>query len=858
MIPARATIGDAVAVLADGPCDEDDLVEQLGLVREDDATWLFMEELEDDVRIVELADGRLALASALLDGVVAWHRVGEDEVAARTIAPGIDGIWHLAVGPWPHEVRIGAETVAFSVWSDDEGPDLDRGPALTLPEGWAVDLAAGDLVALVLDGHQTCLVAATDPRAVSASAGSGGHDGVDGGGRLRAAFSAVAEEHAEALTLLRDPDRSIGDQWILHLDEVATLLLADYGRVVGDLDQPLIEAVGGSGLVRSDGLIGGPGVSESQLGIYALGGTLLRARVDLDPVEGEVVEATGLAWDILAGAEHLPDANDPSVQSALLVALDVPEAVDVIVDRLRSIDDARLGALSEQAVRAHELDPGGPGPAWLAAETLVARGGAVEALDVLAGTIGGDRSVPVHEWRGPWETLANLRGVAGDIAAAIELYEQIGEIGAVRRLSQWRSTPPRGVGRNERCPCGSGRKFKQCCLVHPVPLDLDGRVPALWWKLETWVVRYHGDHVPRPDLDAFDDLEGLGPSMAAVWMLGYDAHLVEDGAMAEVVDEIGALLPADERALVDQWLLRARSLWEVVSVNATGRIRLRDLLQGEDLTVTAASLADAAVGDLLMAMVVPGATGEHLVGHVTHVPFAARDRALRVLAEDPDGQDIIDLVADLVGPPRMTTPDGDPLVVHEGHWQVADLGAAVAALDRTSPRTGDELEWPDGEEGESVRWSLRAEGDELVGTALSDPRWDELEEMVDQVVPDATLVDHQVTEGASLLAAARQAAEDPLSPLGDQPELGEDQEFGDGPEDDLVQQFVRQKEVEWCDEPVPALGGITPRQAVADPTRRADVVALLRSFRTPVTPTLAGRGFDADRLAALLDLAGEL
>lgn len=33
--------------------------------------------------------------------------------------------------------------------------------------------------------------------------------------------------------------------------------------------------------------------------------------------------------------------------------------------------------------------------------------------------------------------------------------------------AQMRRVPPK-VGRNEPCPCGSGKKFKKCCLVmHP-------------------------------------------------------------------------------------------------------------------------------------------------------------------------------------------------------------------------------------------------------------------------------------------------------------------------------------------------------------------------------------------------------
>lgn len=42
----------------------------------------------------------------------------------------------------------------------------------------------------------------------------------------------------------------------------------------------------------------------------------------------------------------------------------------------------------------------------------------------------------------------------------------------------------------------------------------------------------------------------------------------------------------------------------------------------------------------------------------------------------------------------------------------------------------------------------------------------------------------------------------------------------------------------WCDERVPALGGLTPRQAADDPTRRADLLALLAEL-PPADDTVA-------------------
>ena len=34
------------------------------------------------------------------------------------------------------------------------------------------------------------------------------------------------------------------------------------------------------------------------------------------------------------------------------------------------------------------------------------------------------------------------------------------------------------VSRNDPCPCGSGQKYKKCCLDNPIPRELRGLDPA--------------------------------------------------------------------------------------------------------------------------------------------------------------------------------------------------------------------------------------------------------------------------------------------------------------------------------------------------------------------------------------------
>jgi hypothetical protein len=48
--------------------------------------------------------------------------------------------------------------------------------------------------------------------------------------------------------------------------------------------------------------------------------------------------------------------------------------------------------------------------------------------------------------------------------------------------------------------------------------------------------------------------------------------------------------------------------------------------------------------------------------------------------------------------------------------------------------------------------------------------------------------------------------------------------------------YIAEYERSWLDESIPALDGVTPREAAADPTRRRDLIALLDSFPSTGSP----------------------
>ncbi|QDQ97124.1 antitoxin Xre/MbcA/ParS toxin-binding domain-containing protein [Tomitella fengzijianii] len=51
-----------------------------------------------------------------------------------------------------------------------------------------------------------------------------------------------------------------------------------------------------------------------------------------------------------------------------------------------------------------------------------------------------------------------------------------------------------------------------------------------------------------------------------------------------------------------------------------------------------------------------------------------------------------------------------------------------------------------------------------------------------------------------------------------------------------LEEFIRDYERKWIDEPVPALQGRTPREAAEDPATRDDVIRLIDTFPEATQP----------------------
>jgi hypothetical protein len=468
----------------------------------------------------------------------------------------------------------------------------------------------------------------------------------------------------------------------------------------------------------------------------------------------------------------------------------------------------------------------------------------------------------------PVDRLAWCAFDRGDVDRADQLWSRLSQTDTIRAdrrvLAEARRLRAPQPGRNEPCWCGSGRKYKQCHNGQASLPPLPDRVGWLCRKASTFLERRGGAAaetvlaIARTRALDPDDDDSLAQAFADPIVV--DLALTEGGWFERFLDERGALLPDDEQLLARSWTLVDRSVFEVLDVRRGEGMTLRDLRSGDEVVVREQELSSqVSVGMMCCARVVPDGTSHQFVGGIFGVRTGEEARVLD-LCDAGDPLAIARWVADSHRPPTLTNREGDAMVQCRAVLSVRDAAAARRVLDRffdpdDSP-TGAPDRWielvdVDGRGDEFiVRAHLRLEGDEIHVETNSERRMDLVLELVQSKLKAAQLVHEERTpiDTAKYLKDARKTA------TGSGP-IGLNRPDPDDSTTAAAMAQVRDRyEERWCDEPVPALGGVTPREAAADPTRRESLERLIRSFEA--MPDLGGAGSFGMRPARLRALLG--
>ena len=313
------------------------------------------------------------------------------------------------------------------------------------------------------------------------------------------------------------------------------------------------------------------------------------------------------------------------------------------------------------------------------------------------------------------------------------------------------------------------------------------------------------------------------------------------------LEERGPLLPDDERMLAELWLLAERTLWEIEEVRPGSGFTARDLRTGERVDVRERSASrQIGPGELVCARFVPAGDTVQCFGGLLSVPFVMRDRLLSLLDRQPPPAELVAMLSPAAWSHQVANTEGHPMVLCRTVLRTSDPAALAELLDGAYSRDDDGLpvwrELVDVAGGAQLRATLELRDDLVTVETNSEQRQDRVLADLRERQPGLEVVEEERTPVDDLRQAMRRA------PAGS----GEPAERLDPADPAVVavlEQVIRQHEQAWLDEQIPALGGVTPREAAADPTRRPDLLRLLDSF-----PAEAPGQMSAARLRAALGL----
>ena len=442
-------------------------------------------------------------------------------------------------------------------------------------------------------------------------------------------------------------------------------------------------------------------------------------------------------------------------------------------------------------------------------------------------------------------------------------------------------------GRNAPCPCGSGRKYKLCCLDHAADEQQRARTTdAIWERLQDWTIAGHPEHLDA----AIDDLCGQDRSLSperVAQLCSYvhlDRELAGGGTPAERFCELAGLTDV-ERAAARRLTDARLGLWRARSVRPGASIELEEVLGARVVTVRSEQVSrETARWDVLLGRVMGG---DQLWGPVG-IFEASEEEELVAEVERLAGEHSISLqsafrvcAAQLLrfSPPSRHTPpsffsfEGDEVVDAHARWEL-DADAA-----RMLERHADLVDMADTDDGEGIclewtgsRRELAARRPQLPPRAVlleSTPVFVDPEGQ--QVSLDAgriglgtfelrprSLTFHAISErrldGAIGLVAAALGSRARLAERRVEPLTVEDSPSavtaeGDPPvpvgvRDAVLSGYARDRFMRILDEPEARYDGLTPREAARSATHRPRLERWLRTLENT-----AAHGGSADGMA---------
>ena len=409
------------------------------------------------------------------------------------------------------------------------------------------------------------------------------------------------------------------------------------------------------------------------------------------------------------------------------------------------------------------------------------------------------------------------------------------------------------AGRNEPCPCGSGKKYKKCCMQTQ---EIKAKAER---SLREKILEFSQEPLFKADFEEAKKifLEGREPDegdmiMLIDWFI-HDYRLTDFGKM--IIDlfylEKNTYISPLEKEILEGWQDTALRVYEVTGIERGRGIYIRDLFENNEIFVNDIRSSRGMTKWDIGAMRIIKTLGKfYISGAACLLPATGKNEMirfgkesfLRFKMEKPEatwqqffkehGHTFIKFAhIKAAQPPKIVTPEGDPVLFAKAIYKVKDYNKAVSAL----------YDIPDlkilESDQDEIHFGLVAEirdhnisaGGVMFETSLvseiGDPQYRSMGDLTinnNQLILDC-ISEKRLELGKDMLKTLgdfikfQSESNKPLDPGSRKNKIAKNK-TQQNELDEPVREALRKKLLEdhyrkWVDMPISSLGGMTPREA---------------------------------------------
>lgn len=417
--------------------------------------------------------------------------------------------------------------------------------------------------------------------------------------------------------------------------------------------------------------------------------------------------------------------------------------------------------------------------------------------------------------------------------------------------------------RNDPCPCGSGKKYKKCCLIETyIAIGKEDSIrERLVQELMVFFEKNYKHTLEDAHFMFWDDfipaehLEGTSLDIAyqnfMEWLI-FD-HMIDvdnDKTLIDFYMENNKKLSLDEHRVLTMMKNSVISLYEVQEVFPEKGLSLKDLLMGGEYDVREKSATrsvrkwDIFAARLLLVdgqYIMSGSVFPYSIRMKQNILDDIIDEYREYQEEFPDGTmdiflkesgDIFNFhwyfpIQNPPPPLNLHTSSGEPMLFSKALFEIKDKDAVRTGLAKIKGfeqnQDEDDYIWYDKRDNDGdaiVLGRVEIKQDKLIFECPSKQRLEKGKKLILKALSDAVV--HKID-----------TFQDPIEAMKSYKESSTDEPANELPMDiqqQIYTKFMQKHSEKWLEEKIPALNGKTPMQAVKTEEGKRKVIELLKSI----------------------------